>query len=253
MSNKSLRKQGEALVRGFAEDRALMLQKKVERLEAELAQERERYAELAKANQRATWALSQPLDSPQRESAVRILQTAIEQARINEERKLREALAQVQAERDEAEGARAQQERVHWRDERRIAAYRKGLEWADQLRQRVETLMEDQEEDGILAVPIRGVNEVLDAAPDLTALLAEKEAPQEVKRPTRWYEEMREWQASVTEYPAQLSDIVSLTRPLCWAYVADEEVCILDKGHDNGAHEPQEVNTHSGDKEAPQR
>lgn len=53
------------------------------------------------------------------------------------------------------------------------------------------------------------------------------------RKPTRWHEGMREWQAGT------ISDsVASHFEPLCWAYVSDTDVCIQPLGHDNGAHEP---------------
>ena len=59
-------------------------------------------------------------------------------------------------------------------------------------------------------------------------LLASQTAaePSSEARPTRWHEEQR------------VAEVVERTRLLCWAYVSDTEVCIRDRSHDNGVHEP---------------
>lgn len=59
-----------------------------------------------------------------------------------------------------------------------------------------------------------------------------------LKRPTRWHDEMRQWQESIKKYPAKLGEMMTFTEPLCWAYINEKDVCIRSRGHDDGAHEP---------------
>lgn len=56
-------------------------------------------------------------------------------------------------------------------------------------------------------------------------------------KPLRYLDSMRKWEDSVTEWPVQLSEMMSQSGPLCWAYVSEQYVCILDRGHNDGAHE----------------
>jgi hypothetical protein len=57
-------------------------------------------------------------------------------------------------------------------------------------------------------------------------LLRDPQAPE----PARWHEGMRQAQP----HAFNEADVP----PLCWRYVGGERVCILERGHDHGEHEP---------------
>lgn len=46
--------------------------------------------------------------------------------------------------------------------------------------------------------------------------------------PARWHEGMRK------SPPYALADVP----PICWRYLSEKTVCILERGHDDGVHEP---------------